>query len=245
MALLYRFSHGCYWARCTFCKTGLPLIKDVQPYEVESIYRQIKSDHIKKGYRIFHFTDDSADAETLTQFARLIIRDSLNINWVAGIRCERTFTMDVCMLLKKSGCRGLYMGVEAYNNRVLKMMKKGINISSINTVISNMSWAGIALYLYMMVGFPTETEEEAYHSFNQVKGFLERGEVKNIIYNVFEIQPYTDIWNHPDKYGISHFQYKKERDLFPPLTTGFNAQGMSRQRAAELCNQFIREIRNV
>jgi radical SAM superfamily enzyme YgiQ (UPF0313 family) len=245
MALLYRFSHGCYWARCTFCKTGLPLIKNVQPYEVESVYRQIKSDHIKKGHRIFQFTDDSADAETLTQFARLINRDSLNINWVAGIRCERTFTMEVCMLLKKSGCGGLYMGVEAYNNRVLKMMKKGINISLINSVISNMSWAGINLYLYMIVGFPTETEEEALHTFNQVKRFLERGQVKNIIYNVFEIHPYTDIWNHPDKYGISHFQYKEELDLLPPTTTNFNARGMSRQRAIELCNQFTREIKNV
>jgi radical SAM superfamily enzyme YgiQ (UPF0313 family) len=246
MALLYRFIHGCYWARCTFCKTGLPLIKNVQPYEVESLYRQIKSDHIKKGHRIFQFSDDSADAETLTQFARLIIRDSLNINWVVlGIRCERTFTMDVCMLLKKSGCGGLYMGVEAFNNRLLKMMKKGINTSLINSVIGNMSRAGIALYLYMMVGFPTETEEEALHTFNQVKRFLERGDVRRIIYNVFEIHPYTDIWNHPDKYGISHFQYKKERDLLPPVTMGFNAQGMSRQRAVELCNQFVWEIKNV
>lgn len=242
MALLYRLSHGCYWAHCSFCKTDLPMVKEFYNYNLVDLYQKIKTNVLKDGVKIFSFTDDATDWKTLRSISEMILKDKLNISWVSSVRCETDLTTKNCVYLRGAGCRSLYMGIESYNNRILRLMHKGISVDRIDKVISNISWSGINLYIYMIVGFPTETEEEAVSSFDKIKKLKEEGLIKDAIYNVFEIHPYSDIWKNHKHYGIKSINYKKGFDLLPPLTKGFSAPGMSRKKAINLSRKFTKEL---
>lgn len=244
MALLFRLSKGCYWGKCSFCKTKLSFIRDYRQPAAEQLYDQLKKLVSCTGVHVIHFTDDSADPEILELIALRMVRDKLNIRWAANVRIDRRLTMERLLLFKQAGCHGLYVGLESCNDRILKLMRKGTKVALIREILSRMSWSGINIYSYMIVGFPSETEEEARDSFALVKEFIERGDVRSAIYNVFEISPYSDVWQNSQKYGISEVSIDEKLDLTPP-TSQFTSSGMSRQRAQELCIEFIGKLQQM
>lgn len=73
--------------------------------------------------------------------------------------------------LEKRGCSNIQFGLESYNQRVLDLMDKNIDIAWIEPNIINCFEAGISVHLFFMTGFPTETLEEAkntYHFANEM-----------------------------------------------------------------------------
>ncbi|MBW1799292.1 MAG: radical SAM protein [Deltaproteobacteria bacterium] len=241
MALLFRLSHGCYWGQCCFCKTKLPFINDYYQINPSLVYSQLKDILSSTGIKIFHFADESARPEVLEYLSKQIMKDGLNINWVANIRCDKDFTIERCMLYRKAGCRFLYVGVESLTQRILALMKKGITEPLVNKVLSNISWAGIPVVVYMIVGFPTETEAEAIGSFRKVVSFQRKGMIKNCIYNVFEMSPFSSIYSNPEQFGITECESPPGQNLMPVIDD-FVSSGMTRERAKELCFSFVREL---
>ena len=59
------------------------------------------------------------------------------------------------------GFKMLYLGLESGNDRVLRLMNKGITTEMAVTACRNTYNAGIWDHLYVMFGFPGETQEEA------------------------------------------------------------------------------------
>ncbi|GAH55870.1 unnamed protein product, partial [marine sediment metagenome] len=58
-------------------------------------------------------------------------------------------------------------------------MRKGIRIEEVERILSNIVWAGMNANVYMIVGFPTETEAEALYSFSKVKEFVDKGLIRS------------------------------------------------------------------
>ncbi len=241
MALLVRLSRGCYWARCTFCKTRLPYINDYQPLSTDNVYEHIRSLHKQFNINVFQFTDDSASPEVLEEISKRIINDRMNIRWVANLRIDPRLTMKRFLLFRQAGCHALYFGVESYNDRILKLMNKGISESMIDKTLQDVSWSGINDIVYMIVGFPSETKKEARDSFERIKSYIAKGCIANCIYNVFEISPFSAIYDNPEKFGITDTYFDHGSDLLPPIID-FKSSGMSREEAIELFLSFNREL---
>jgi len=68
---------------------------------------------------------------------------------------------DFCMALKRSGCVMLKLGLESGDQGVLDRMHKGIDVDTASRVLNNLSKAGIASYVYLLFGTPSETIVEA------------------------------------------------------------------------------------
>jgi hypothetical protein len=125
------------------------------------------------------------------------------------------------------------MGLEAYNNRLLRLMNKGINTELVDRVLSNMSWAGLPAAVYMIVGFPTETESEAVASWKKVEELREQGLIMNYMYSPYQIAPYSSVARNPEKFGITHMNIPEHMDLDPPIFD-FESTGMHRKRVFEV-----------
>lgn len=244
MALLFRLSKGCYWARCSFCKTALSFIKCHEQPPAAGLYRQLESLVARTGVRIVHFTDDSASPEILEDISERMIRRGLDIRWVANVRAEPSLTLDRMVLFRQAGCRALFLGVESCNDRILKLMRKGITMAAVTRVLSNASWAGINAHVYMIVGFPTETEEEALQSFEWIAKLVRDNLIRSCVYNVFELTPHSDVYLERARYGITEVDVDPSWDLMPPASR-FRSAGMSRSRAAELCSEFIGRVAEI
>ncbi|MGE5340228.1 MAG: B12-binding domain-containing radical SAM protein [Candidatus Omnitrophota bacterium] len=241
MTLLSRLSRGCYWAKCTFCRTGLPFIHNYNQSTAEHLYSQLENLVEQTGIRRFDFTDDAASPELLEHLCQKIIDEKLLIHWGTNFRLDKRLTLERLMRFNQAGCVAASLGLEAFNDRILKLMKKGVTEDLVEHVLSNFHWACIDVSIYMIVGFPTETEEEALASFEKIMRLKEKELIRYCVYNVFEFVPYSEIADSPENFGIRTIPEQKDRDLSPPISR-FESTGMSREKALELCHLFIKRF---
>jgi hypothetical protein len=121
-------------------------------------------------------------------------------------------------------------------------MRKGITWELVERVLSNASWAGIPVGAYMMVGFPSETEEEARNSFEILRECIRRGTVQSLFYSAFQVAPGSPVMRNPEAFGVSALTFPEGADLDPPAVD-FQAPGMSRQSAFRLAQEFSSLLR--
>ena len=96
-------AHGCYWSKCTFCDTSLSYIKDYEPINAKLLVDRIEQMLKQTNESKFHFVDEAAPPALMKAVALEIIKRKLNITWWTNIRFEKSFTADLCKLLKVSG----------------------------------------------------------------------------------------------------------------------------------------------
>jgi radical SAM superfamily enzyme YgiQ (UPF0313 family) len=187
--------------------------------------------------RNFFFTDESVPPPILRNICRRLIDEQVNIAWRAHCRFDRQLTLEQCRLYRRSGCWHMNLGLESYNSRLLALMAKGTTTQLIDQVLSNFAWAGIPVSVYMMVGFPTETEQEARDSFQKVKAMHKDGLIANYDYTPFQITPNSRVAAQPERYGITDIYRDPNVDLSPPVLQ-FKSPGMSRDKALHLAMEF-------
>ncbi len=237
LKLPFRLSRGCQWHRCTFCRTDLPLVYHHQQLPAQLLFEQLEELAEGSGIRHFQFIDDSASPQLLEQLSERLVRGRLDITWFTNIRFSPRITPGFCSLLRRAGCRELKLGLESFNDRVLRLMRKGITTRLIDRVLNNASTAGLNVFANMIVGFPTETEKEALDSFEAIWNRHQEGLIHGYVYSTFHILPYSDIAENPERYGITRMQIPPNFDLEPPITS-FETEGMGRATARRLEARF-------
>jgi radical SAM superfamily enzyme YgiQ (UPF0313 family) len=239
----FRLSKGCYWKRCSFCRTGLPMVKCYQQPPYEFLYGQLKQVVEETGIHNFVFSDESARPDVLEYISRRLIDENANINWRTHSRVDKELTRERCQLYRKAGCQSLCLGLESLNERILHLMKKGITVKLIEDTLIEID-SVLPIGAYMIVGFPTETEEEATEGYEKLEQFLKKGLIEYYHYSPFWITYGSDIWNHPEKYDIAEIYTPPGDDLMPNIY-GFKSTGMSRQKAHELHVKLLLKASNM
>jgi anaerobic magnesium-protoporphyrin IX monomethyl ester cyclase len=243
MALLFRLSRGCYWAKCAFCRIRHSIIKDFRQPDERILYAQLKKLVEATGVGFVHFTDNAASPAVLESISRRITEDSLEVNWVVNLRFSSQLTIERLRCYRQAGCRHIYFGLESCTPRVLRLMNKGINMKEVERCLANCAATELQATVYMIVGFPTETEEEARASFRKILSFKEKGLIRNCIYNVYELVEYSAVEAAPEDYTVTDLDCVAPLDLSPPLTR-FRCSGMPRQTAFNLCSEFIQALQD-
>ena len=232
----FRLSKGCSWRRCTFCRTDLRYTNHFQQPSFSFIYQQLKYTIDTTGLRNFLFSDESANPELLEYISRQLISDNIKITWFCHTRIDRALTQERCKLFKEAGCKILALGIESFNDRILGLMRKGITTQLIEDVLGEIG-GSLPLIAYMIVGFPTETEEEALAGYNTFKKYRDAGWLSLCHYNICMIIYGSDIYRNPAKYGISRMYSLPGQDLVPDIYN-YEGRGMPRKRAYQLMLEF-------
>jgi radical SAM superfamily enzyme YgiQ (UPF0313 family) len=152
-------SQGCYWNKCFFCDVGFGY-----PYRFRKaahVYADIVKTKNNHNIRSFFLVGDSLDPGILEEISGLLIENNVGIEWEGLARFEPSFTENFCKILRKSGCRKLYLGLESGSQRILDSVNKGTDLVSITKIMQNLRKAGIAVHLYVLMGFWGETKEDA------------------------------------------------------------------------------------
>ncbi len=237
MGLPIRSSRGCYWRRCVFCRTESSVIRDHQQASADYIYDTITKAAEETGVRLFNFTDDAALPNVLAGFANKLISNKDRLHWTTTLRLDTSITLERALIFKKSGCTNMHFGLETYNDRLLALADKGTTVKAIDRILSNISWANIYVLVYMMVGFPTETEEEAVQTYKVIKELQSNGMINKYMYHGLQILPGSRYYREPEKYGIRNIRIPEGQDL-PAAIHDFEVDGMSRSTAGRLALEF-------
>lgn len=196
--LPYQMTRGCYWAKCAFCGhrgcNNTYLVSDKK--KVVSELKYLKETY---GIRMFHFVDDAILPRYFVDIAKLLIKDKIDIVYSAFLRTERGFTKENCKILFKGGLRSVLFGIESGNKRILNMMEKGLDTNTMKEVLKNFKDAGISNHLSCIVGFPTETREEAMET---ISFLLENRQIYHKAY-LTPFGLFSDMVHNPERFSIS------------------------------------------
>ncbi len=208
-------AHGCYWGRCTFCDTSLDYISRYEPNTVQVLCNRIEEIILQTGQIGFHFVDEAAPPALMKALALEIIRRKLTVVWWTNIRFEKSFTYDLCFLLKESGCIAVSGGLEVASDRLLGMINKGVSVSKVAKITDNFTQAGIMVHAYLMYGFPTETAQETIDSLEVVRQLFQEGVVQSGFWHLFAMTAHSPV-------GLSPAQFKVKIENTTPGTFANN-----------------------
>ncbi|RYY41255.1 MAG: radical SAM protein [Chitinophagaceae bacterium] len=195
-------AHGCYWGKCTFCDISLDYIKNYEPLTAGILVNRMEEMIAQTGQNGFHFVDEAAPPALMRALALEILRRRLVVTWWANVRFEKSFTRDLCLLLKASGCIAVSGGLEVASDRLLELIKKGITVAQVARVCRNLSEAGIMVHAYLMYGFPTQTDQETIDSLELVRQLFESGVLQSAFWHLFTMTAHSPIGLEPARFGV-------------------------------------------
>lgn len=195
-------AHGCYWGKCTFCDISLDYIKVYEPVAAKLIVDRIEDLVEKTGQTGFHFVDEAAPPALMREVALEIIRRKITVTWWTNIRFEKSFTQDLCFLLKASGCIAVSGGLEVASDRLLKLIDKGVTVEQVAKVTRNFTEAGIMVHAYLMYGYPTQTIQETVDSLEMVRQLFEAGVLQSGFWHQFAMTAHSPVGMYPEKFGV-------------------------------------------
>lgn len=205
-------AHGCYWGKCTFCDVTLDYIKRYEPVTAELLCDRIETIIQQTGQNGFHFVDEAAPPALMRDLAIEILRRDLTVVWWTNIRFEKSFSADLCQLLKASGCIAVSGGLEVASDRLLDKMKKGVTVGQVARVANAFTEAGIMVHAYLMYGFPTQTVQETIDSLEMVRQMFEQGIIQSGFWHQFAMTAHSPV-------GLAPLEYEVE--MIGPQFEGF------------------------
>ena len=195
-------AHGCYWGKCTFCDISLDYIKTYEPIAASLIVDRMEELVEKTGENGFHFVDEAAPPSLMKAVAIEIIKRKLVVSWWANVRFEKSFTRDLCQLLKASGCIAVSGGLEVASDRLLELINKGITVAQVAKVSKHFTEAGIMVHAYLMYGFPTQTVQETVDALEMVRQLFETGVLQSAFWHLFTMTAHSPVGLEPEKYMV-------------------------------------------
>ncbi len=195
-------AHGCYWGKCTFCDISLDYIKNYEPIAASVLVDRMEEMIAQTGQNGFHFVDEAAPPSLMKALAIEIIKRKLVVSWWTNVRFEKSFTLDLCLLLKAAGCIAVSGGLEVASDRLLKLIDKGITVAQVAKVCKHFTESRIMVHAYLMYGFPTQTAQETIDSLEMVRQLFETGVLQSAFWHLFTMTAHSPIGLNPEKFQV-------------------------------------------
>ncbi len=191
-------SRGCPFS-CTYCASKVMWTQKVRFRSADNVVAERKYRYEKMGSRWFSFNDDTFtfNADRVKEICDKIIKLGLKIRWHCDTRGD-ALDLEILKLMKKAGCDHIYLGLESGSLKILKQIKKNINIATVKKAVNLARQANIETTVYFMVGFPNETKEDIEMSIEAMKDIRP----DNAIWSILTLYPGTEIWDLAASQGL-------------------------------------------
>jgi radical SAM superfamily enzyme YgiQ (UPF0313 family) len=200
-------SRSCF-GKCTFCTIPLASHGSYRVLKTEKVINMMAHLHKKYGVQLFDFIDETTLPSIMNEIAIALRKGNFHFRWYAETRFSKQFTREFCKNLYQGGCRKLQFGLESYNQRVLDLMQKNIQQNIVDPTLTNCMESKITVHLFFMIGFPSETKDEAEKTISYTKDILEKASKSyNNSYwtrgwGCFSLDKYSQVFANPELYGV-------------------------------------------
>jgi len=228
-------TRGCPY-QCAFCNSIVFSKKQFRIRNPEHIAREIN--HLIDHYDIYNFKFDDDLFTVQPKRIREIFSHTSPVVYRCFARAD-TLTKEMCSTLIDTGCKHISVGVESGSSIILEKMNKGETKDEILTGLTNAKDAELLIRIYLIVGFPGETDK----TISETIDFLQSIPFDEFV--VYPLIPYPGIriLSESERFGITeinrdydkYIQVGKERfSGFLFRTETFNETDIERWR-----NQLI------
>ncbi|MFA6609977.1 MAG: radical SAM protein [Candidatus Omnitrophota bacterium] len=217
-------SRGCP-SQCIYCQktTG----ERVYYRSADSVASEIRYWY-DRGYRQFSFNDENftLNGKRTHDICEKIIAGGMN-NAEFSAQGVRADCVNEAILkhMREAGFVNLSFGVEAGNDRMLKVLKKGVRLEVIDRAVKMALEMSFRVQLYFLVGSPYETLEDVRDSFK----FALKHPVYKVIFSSLIPYPGTELYRWVEANGRFYRSPEDYLDAICPCenTPFFEGPGMT------------------
>jgi radical SAM PhpK family P-methyltransferase len=107
------------------------------------------------------FIDDTFNVPLprFRDLCRMMVDRRYEFRWWSYLRCSNVTDESTYDLMARSGCAGVFLGIESGNDDVLRMMNKSASSARYRSGIRHLRTSGIMTFASVIVGFPGETSQ--------------------------------------------------------------------------------------
>ena len=151
---------GCAWGKCTFCLWPHTINKGAgyRTRQIPNVIEELKfvRSEMPDIKEIF-IQDDTLPRERAVALSEAILENKLKLCWSCYLRPTGDHTPDSLKLLRRAGCRTVHIGYESSNQQILKNIRKGTTLETMEKFTRNASDAGLFIVADFITGLPGET----------------------------------------------------------------------------------------
>lgn len=215
---LFHVTRGCPH-NCSFCSVTQLLGKKMRFRPVHEVIEQIKLKERKKlADRFFIFLDDNIMANR--KYAKELFKEliPLNIMWISQASINSAYDDELIDLAGKSGCKGLFVGLESIcENSLTEIGKSQNRISFYEEAIRKLHAHGIFVEGAFIFGFDSDRKDV----FERTVKFAEKVNLDGVQYTVLTPLPGTEFYNKLEKedrfLSKDWSQYDTTHTVFDPV----------------------------
>jgi anaerobic magnesium-protoporphyrin IX monomethyl ester cyclase len=222
------FSRGCPF-QCTFCSNPTMWTTRYVLRDVDDVIAEVKH-HIDRynitAVQLYDLTAITKKRWAVELFTKLI-DEGIKLNWSfpSGTRSE-ALDEETLQLLKDAGCNYLVFAPESGSPRMLKKLKKQIDLEKITQSIVWANKIGLVTRANIIIGFPGERRSDLFKTLWYGILLSMRG-VDEVQPNIFSPYPGSEIFNGfyadgnielNDEYFLGLTSLNSDLTIFNPLT---------------------------
>lgn len=171
-------SRGCV-RDCSFCNVGAIWEKFKYRSGI-GVAQEIIHNYEKTKHQHFYFTDSLINGNVrelmvmMRELAKYRETTGADISWGGQwiSRKQKGLPKEYYKLIAASGARNLTIGVETGSDQVREHMKKGFTNQDLDAEMEQFSKHGITCGFFIVVGYPTETEEDFKDTLRMLKRYV-------------------------------------------------------------------------
>lgn len=192
-------SKGCV-RKCTFCDIANFWPKFIFR-DPEKVAEEIIHNYKKTGIKTFRFTDNLMNGSIpnyrkMNEILASRIPGEIKYGGYAIFRGKESMPADDFILAKKAGCIRWSIGVESGSEKIRYEMKKKFNNDDLDWSVTQLIKNDIHQSWLLIVGYPSETEEDFLETIKLLERYKKWGRMKKISIGItptFHILDYSPV----------------------------------------------------
>lgn len=190
--------------RCSFC--SLFVVEGGLAFaEPETLRKELESLRSQPNVRSIVFTDDTFNVPQ-KRFEELVrVLTDFDYEWYSFYRSQFAREETVRMM-RDSGCKGVFLGLESVDDSVLKNMNKAATVASYERGLEQLQKYEIPSHANFIIGFPGDTPENA----QRVVDFVDKWDLPFFSVSPWFFAPSTPIYDQREEFGVSGKYYNWE-----------------------------------
>jgi radical SAM superfamily enzyme YgiQ (UPF0313 family) len=145
-------SRGCPYD-CSFCSVTSMFGRKYRFRSTENILAELRQYNDRKNIIFFYDDNFAADRRRARELLEAMIREGLQFTWTTQVRADVAKDPELVALMKRAGCRALFIGFESVNPESLKAMKKKQTVEEITEAIKVFRKNRIGIHGMFVYGF--------------------------------------------------------------------------------------------
>lgn len=208
---------------CEFCSVSNVYGKKIRTVPIPLVIQDIEN----ANSRLYLSLDDNIVANP--RYAKSLFKEMAHLNIEWGGQCTVTIAQDdeLLQLCRRSGCRGLFIGLESVSVKSMGKMRKTLKSMKENEdAIKKIQDAGIIFHPSFVFGLDDDTRA----IFDDTLEFLYRNKITTTTFNILTPYPGTRLYRRLKQEGRL---LSEDWDHYNHYTVAFRPKNMTERELAE------------